>query len=192
MPAVSESGPEAFSGVYAVRLSDAGLLEDPAVRWCPSLDQPDPREATLTNLGQIVSVDALHRASVDRLQQIQRYAGGHYAYNLGVVEEDRLASPKFEARSSFAVMSDAPLIGNAGISQVTSVEQLGDWLGHGGIGINVLFEDGCVRFLTLDSLNSMPDHPLVNHRGEVEAGVNIDDASLAPSWRPPFIDVPQR
>lgn len=192
LPAVSESGPEAFSGVYAVRLSDLGLLEDPAVRWCPSLDSPDQREATLTNLGEIVTVDSLHRASVDQLQQIQRYAGGHYAYNLGVVEDERLASPKFEARSSFAVMSDAPLIGNAGMSQVAGAEELGDWLGHGGIGINVLFEDGCVRFLSLESLDSMPDHPLLNHRGEVEAGVNIDDAALAPSWRPPFLDVPQR
>ena len=192
LPAVSESGPEAFAGVYTVRLNELGLLEDPELRWCPSLDKPIQREATLTNLGEIVSVDALHHASVDRLQQIQRYAGGHYAYNLGVVENDRLTPPRFEARSSFAVMSDAPLVGSANLAEVARVENLSDWLGHGGIGINVLFEDGSVRFVPLESLRSMPDHPLVNHRGDVEAGVNIDDASLAPSWQPPFIDVPQR
>lgn len=186
LPAVSESGPEAFAGIYMVRLKEFGLVDDPSQRWCPSLDLPTKDQATLINLGEIVSVDDLHNASVDRLQQIQQYAGGHYAYNLGVVEQEHFTPPRFEARSSFAVMADAPLTGMA------SGESLEDRIGHDGIGINVLFEDGRVRFIPVESLKHLPDHPLVNHRGQVEAGVNIDDASLAPSWRPPFIDVPQR
>ena len=186
LPAVCESGPEAFAGIYMVRLKEFGLVEDPSQRWCPSLDLPTKDETTLVNLGEIVSVDDLHNASVDRLQQIQQYAGGHYAYNLGVVDQEHFTPPRFEARSSFAVMADAPLTG------IASGESWEDRIGHSGIGINVLFEDGRVRFIPIESLESLPDHPLVNHRGQVEAGVNIDDASLAPSWRPPFIDVPQR
>ena len=54
------------------------------------------------------------------------------------------------------------------------------------------FEDGRVNFITVPSLDSMPDHPWLNHHGDVEAGVNVDDASLAPSWRPPFVHVRQR
>jgi hypothetical protein len=83
-------------------------------------------------------------------------------------------------------MADAPLAGNMGR------EDLIKYVAHGATGFNVLFEDGQVRFIPLSSLDSMPDHPLLNHRGEVEAGVNVDDASLAPSWRPPFINVRQR
>ena len=186
LPAVGESGPEAFAGVYSVRLNDLGLLTDPGMRWCPSVAAPDTTEASLTNLGEVVSADELHEASVDRLRQIQQYAGGHYAYNLGVVEKDRLASPKFESRSSFAIMSDAPLSGYA------AGEDLSQSIGHSGIGINVLFEDGRVQFIPIEALPNMTDHPLMNHRGETEAGVNVDDASLAPSWRPPFVDVNQR
>jgi len=63
---------------------------------------------------------------------------------------------------------------------------------HGGNGINVLFEDGRVQFVTLSAIDELPDHPLLNHRGLREAGVNIDDASLAPSWSAPFIDAVQR
>ena len=186
LPAVSEQGPEAFAGVYAVRLNDAGLLTDPAVRWCPSLSPPVESQAALTDLQQIVSIDQLHDASVDQLRQMQQYSGGHYAYNLGVVEQDQLTSPKFESRASFAIMSDASLAG------ITDPNDLSKRMGHNATGINVLYEDGRVVFVPLVALEAMPDHPLLNHRGEAEAGVNVDDASLAPSWRPPFISVRQR
>lgn len=186
LPAVSETGPEAFAGVYAVRLNEEGLIDDPASRWCPSLDRPTIDEVTLTGLNEIVSIDQLHEASVDRLRQIQQFVGGHYAYTLGVIDHDQFSPPRFESRSSFAVMSDAPLAGIANLDHLTRR------IGHSGTGINILFEDGRVKFITVPSLDSMPDHPWLNHNGDVEAGVNIDDASLAPSWRPPFRHVRQR
>lgn len=192
LPAVAESGPQAFAGVYAVHLNEAGLLPNPNVRWCPSLTPPDTNEVTLTNLGEIASLPALHDASVDQLSQIQYYSGGHYAYNLGVLEQEHFTSPRFEARSSFAIMSDAPLVGRLNMEDLNQGNRLADWVGHGGEGINVLYEDGGVRFIPVDALRGMPDNPLLNHRGQAEAGVNIDDASLAPSWKPPFIDVSQR
>jgi hypothetical protein len=122
---------------------------------------------------------------VDQLRQIQQVSGGHYAYTLGVIDHDRHTSPKFEGRSSFAVMSDAPLAGT-GRSETFQI------VGHDGDGINVLYEDGRVQFISVSSLGSMPDHIWRNHHGSVEAGVNVDDASLAPSWRPPFVTVNQR
>lgn len=192
LPAVAESGPEAFAGIYALRLNEAGLLSEGEIRWCPSMATPEADSPELVNLGEIESLDRLHDATIDELRAIQQYSGGHYAYNLGVLDEHRFTSPRFEARSSFAVMSDAPLLGNLGSGNLGSTEQLTEWIGHGGRGINVLFEDGRVRFISVDSLQAMPDHPLLNHAGNVEAGVNIDDATLGPSWRPPFLDVSQR
>ena len=189
LPAVAERGPEAFAGVYALRLRDAGLLNDASIRWCPSLEPSAAMRATAGGAGQqpeLVSLDTLHRASVNRLQALQRAAGGHYAYTLGVLEGQHFAPPRYESRASFAVMSDAPL------GRVTAGGVASDRIGHSGRGINVLYEDGRVAFVALSDLDAMPDHPLLNHRGEVEAGGNVDDAALAPSWHPPFISVPQR
>jgi hypothetical protein len=186
LPAVSPQGPEAFAGVYAVRLQDAGLLQDPSMRWCPSLDLPDSSGTQLASINELVPASDLHSTPVNRLKELQRVAGGHYAYNLGVVEEDSLTAPRFESRSTFAVMSDAP------VGAITGGNIDSSQIGHSGRGINVLFEDGHTQFVSLSSLNSLPDHPLLNNRGDSEAGVNIDDASLAPSWRPPFVNVRQR
>lgn len=185
LPVVAESGVEAYAGIYANRLHDAGLLIDPMSRWCPSLDMPQQGEFYLTSLDTVESVSELQMASVDRLKQIQQVSGGHYAYTLGVIERDRYTSPRFEGRSSFAVLADAPLV------SVGQADQF-QFVAHGGEGVNVLFEDGRVRFIPRTALDSMPDHILVNNRGSVEAGVHIDDASLAPSYRPPFVATPQR
>jgi len=192
LPAVAASGPEAFAGVYALRLNESGLIPDGEIRWCPSLALPDDDQSSLVNLGEVGSLENLRQAPVNELQEIQKFAGGHYAYNLGVVIDNQYTSPRFEARASFAVMSDTPLIGNLGVGDLGHSDRLSEWIGHSGRGINILFEDGRVTFVPTESIHSLPDHPLLNHQGEVEAGVNIDDASLAPSWRPPFLDVPQR
>lgn len=181
LPAVAQEGPEAFAGVYAMRLREAGLLPNDSVRWCPTNQRPEGDAAKL------VSLQTLRSAGVDKLREYQRFAGGHYAFTLGVIDQDGFRPPKFESRSSFAIMSDAPLTGVSSDGKVQA-----ERIGHGGYGINVLFEDGRVEFIALESLDSMRDHPLLNHRGQVEAGVNVDDATLAPSWYPPFIEVKQR
>ena len=186
LPAVAESGPEAFAGVYAIRLSDAGLLDNDSKRWCPSLDAPGDAEHHFADLNNLPSIKQLYDVSLDELRRMQQHAGGHYAYTLGVIDNDHYASPRFESRSSFAVLSDAPMAGTPSESNYR------DSIGHDGRGINVLYEDGRVQFVSVGSLGVVPDHPLFNHHGQVEAGVNVDDASLAPSWRPPFVEVPQR
>jgi len=201
LPAVAKEGPEAFAGIYAVRLDESGLLGDvwsgptsaesnttPTVlsRWCPSLGRPSANSFSIRSIDHVATIDELYRADVDRLRELQQLAGGHYAYTLGVVDGNQFGSPKFESRSSFAVMSDSPgnqFIGSQGPTSSAS---------HGRLGVNILYEDGRVQFVPLSSLGSVPDHPWFNYRGDVEAGVNIDDASLAPSWRPPFANVRQR
>ncbi len=188
LPPVAQSGPEAFAGVYSIRLFEAGLLEDPSMRWCPSLvrERRADLEQELVDFDQLVASKSLHVVDADELVNWQRHSGGDYAYSLGVIDDEHYATPRYEGRSSFAVMSDAPTV-----TLVNSVVGEAD-IGHDGRGINVLYEDGRVLFVTLQSLQVMPDHPLWNDRGHVEAGVDIDDAVLAPSWRPPFLGAPQR
>jgi hypothetical protein len=188
LPQVAKSGPEAFAGVYRLRLADQGLLTPSESRWCPSADMPDLSNQAASRAAsvreqwyQLPAVKELAQLPVDELQRIQRIAGGHYAYSLGVVGDQGFSSPRFEARTSFAVMADAPVAYVIGGEQEPTLR-----FSHGGRGVNVLYEDGAVRFIRIEALDSMPDHPFVNHIGVGEAGVNVDDASLGPSWWPPF------
>ncbi len=207
LPKLAESGLEAFAGMYAVRLADRGLLSDATLRWCPDTPlplaepqtgqrlRPEPwnSKEAYSPVSHLVSGEELGGAAqagnVSLLQWLQRIAGGHYAYSLGVIDENRYHAPQYEGRASFPILGDAPIAGSQRTDAV-DVSKL-RW-SHGGQGANLLYEDGSVRHLQVSTMMGIPDHPFVNHRGSIEAGVNIDDASLAPSWRPPFIQARQR
>ena len=168
LPAIDDRGARAFAGMYAVRLSDAGLLPDQHIRWCPvqSVSSNDP----------VPTLTQMQSADVNQLVAMQRTAGGHYAYNLGVQSDAGYQPPIYQARTAFAVLGDLP-------------PPMSD--GHRG-SLNVLYEDGSVRMVSNQTVDALPDHPFQNHNHRPEAGVTIDDASLAPSWRPPFISSLQR
>jgi prepilin-type processing-associated H-X9-DG protein len=229
LPSVAPAGYQAFAGVYAPRLRDAGLLDDPTQTLCPSISPNEfwpgnqLADARLVNqsfstteplLASLQTLDEIGREltlagesfvrdaatnqrvmqAIEELRYIQMTAGGHYAYTLGVREGDHFSSPRFEGRSQFAVMSDAAITRTT-VIQRTSTDQPTyqvQVLSHGGRGINVLYEDGHVGFLPSEALNRMPDNPLVNNDGLSEAGLTLDDASLAPSWQPPFSSASQR
>jgi len=202
LPLIAENGPEAFAGMYAVRLAESELLNDGELRFCPDVDLPDtdgvggsyqPDSDEMTVIERVVRLDDLRAAhlsgKVDKLKWMQRTAGGDYAYTLGVVDDDHYEAPHYEARASFAVLGDSPISGIESTDDV-DVEKL-RW-GHGDSVANLLFEDGSVRLVDMTNWTRFPDHPFLNHRGSFEAGVNIDDSSLGPSWRPPFISARQR
>ncbi|MCM2373308.1 hypothetical protein [Aporhodopirellula aestuarii] len=228
LPSVAPDGYQAFAGVYAPRLQEAGLLSSPEQTFCPSIDRDELWETTwasqstltpamaetktpmlvslrmLDEVGRELSLasdealrddnatDRMMRA-IERLRWIQMTAGGHFAYTLGVREGEHFSSPRFQGRSQFAVMSDAAITRvNVRSNSLDDPAYRMTLLSHGGRGINVLYEDGHVGFLPSESLDRIPDNPLVNHDGLIEAGVTIDDATLAPSWQPPFIRANQR
>ncbi len=176
-PFVARTGPEAFAGVYAVRLMENGLMASARSLRCASMigverfNQP----AVMT----IPTLEQLHHASPQQLECWQCSLGGDYAYNLGVFEDDELVAPKNLGSSHFAILADAPWFED-------DVDQL---LAHDGKGINILYDDGQVRFVRSDWITSkepVPDHPFRNLRGDREAGIGIQDASLAPSRFPPI------
>ncbi len=196
LPQIAEQGPFAFAGMFEPRLVESGLFPVQDARWCPEAKLP----TLITTNGEaesvfnrLVHIDDLQAASdagkVDELRRLQQVAGGHYSYTLGVVDNDRYEAPHYESRATFAVLGDSPIAGTE-VSESVDASRL-RW-GHRDNGANVLFEDGSVRFMNMSGGSQLPDHPYFNHRGSMEAGVNIDDASLAPSWFPPFIDVRQR
>ncbi len=220
LPQVAESGHEAFSGMWELHLTDRGLLTDPSLRWCADGEIPDeecprnceesqlvllggrangPRSSTArggTLFSRVGShdlinsqhlIDAAFRGDIKLLRFIQRVAGGHYAYNLGVIENGKYQTPRYEGRSSFAVLGDMPIAGRQSTDgvDVTTLK----W--HHGEGANILYEDGSVRHVRPRSID-IYDHPYTNHRGSIAAGVNIDDASLGPSWYAPTPEAVQR
>lgn len=226
LPSIAPEGYQAFAGMYAARLREAGLLAGAESTLCPSLERdrfwptrwnPDAEPSLWVNSNgspDLVTLSLLDEVgrelmminrrgdpsdelnerlldAIEKLRWMQTTAGGHYAYTLGVRDGDHFAAPRFQGRSTFAVMSDAAIVRN-GPGQADQSTAAPALISHGGRGINVLYEDGRVGFLPAQSLGQIPDHPLVNHAGQIEAGMTIDDASLAPSWQPPFIQAVQR
>lgn len=170
IPAVAVEGPAAFAGVYAIRLNEAGLLESPARLICVS--QPRNPVYSYQEPLQLPSMAQIALLSSDEISFFQRVAGGDFAYNLGVVEAGRVMAPRLEGRSRFAILADAPVIR----------EDSELFQAHGGQGLNILFEDGHVEFVTIHGWDQLSlDHPFRNRRGVHDVGVDVDDASLAPS-----------
>jgi prepilin-type processing-associated H-X9-DG protein len=175
IPTIAPVGPMSFAGVYASQLESHQLLPDSAWLFCPG--QPTAqrwvgrRPATL---------EQLLAARDGELQQLQRIAGGSYAYNLGVWKAPHYQPIQLQGRSHFALLGDRPVAPDPAHLQ---------WQWHGPQVANVLFEDGHVRKIRLDHHFQLPDHPFRNEIGEAWAGLSHDDASLGISSAPPL---PQR
>ena len=172
-PELKLNGPEAFSGMYAVVLNEAGLLSGGRPMWCPSLDVPTDWVGR-----KLPTRQQLSEASEVNLVNYQQNSGGHYAYTLGILDRGFYQAPRFEGRTRFAILADVPMLGLGGLT-----------MGHEGRGFNILFEDGHVEFIhDIDRLG-IGDHPFLNHSGDVEAGLDPNDATLAPSRTPPFLPI---
>lgn len=177
LPAVESSGPEAFAGVYAVRLYDAGLLRAPNQLHCVSLVGVD--RPMVHHLAFFPTLDELRRATEQKLAYWQQVLGGDYAFNLGILEKHKVVAPKNTGSSYFAILADTP----------TRYGNDETWVAHDGQGTNILYDDGHVAFLTRSTLSDpvfVGDHPYWNRIGLREAGLDDRDASLAPSPFPPL------
>lgn len=170
LPQIALQGPMSFAGSYALQLNDAGILDDAGQLWCPSLG------GLWLVQGSLPSENAMKEASDHFQSYWQQLAGGSYAYNLGYWSEGVYSAPRLDGRENYAILADSPL----------EDEGRDQWLVHGGRGINILFEDGQVRFVPVLPQLSLPDHPYFNRRGVREAGVDPDDSSLGPSQSPPM------
>ncbi|QDV58383.1 hypothetical protein [Rosistilla oblonga] len=173
LPKIDLRGPLAFAGVFAVELKEHDLLDRESAIWCPSQNQPSSPALVPTKL-------QLQNASAGDLLHLQNVSGGQLAYTLGVMDDQTYNAPRYESRSTFAILGDAP---------VRTVD--GDQLAHDGRGFNLLYEDGRVRFVSSTAALETQDQPFVNLENRIEAGLNVNDASLGESARAPFVWVKQ-
>ncbi len=162
LPFIPEQGPLSFAGFIPVVLRDIRLIDSDHVVLCPSAPQP----SAVFVLPRVNELLAVHGEQLLRLRQM---AGGHFAYNLGVVDGGRYGSARREGRAWFAWASDAPL----------HPDRIPPY--HGGRGFNVLFEDGRVQFVCSYCAPGTDEHLLRNRRGWIAAGVEKDDVVLGSS-----------
>lgn len=173
LPKIDLRGPLAFAGFFSVELKEHDLLDRENAIWCPSQTPP-------TTLVSVPAKLQLQEASDLQLVRLQEIAGGQLAYTLGVMEDQTYRAPKYESRSTFAILGDAPIRSEDGLQ-----------LAHDGRGFNLLYEDGRVRFVSSTAALQTQDQPYVNLENRVEAGLNINDAALGESGRAPFVWVKQ-
>ncbi|GIW97451.1 MAG: hypothetical protein KatS3mg111_0784 [Pirellulaceae bacterium] len=171
MPEVFIEGPFDFAGIYAVHLKSSGRQITPFHLQCPGSVGPADQ---LCTRGKVPSFTELRTLSVAEIDHWAKVVGGDYAYSLGVMERGEIVPAKYCGREYYAVLADAPLF--QGPRELYSA--------HGGVGINVLYEDGRVRFLPVKQTVAaewLHDHPFRNHLGEHRVGITQEDAALGPS-----------
>jgi hypothetical protein len=166
-------GNQAFAGVYASKLLDSELISaNDVMLICPSSDL-----ACRDSLWRVPTLQEIERASRLHLVELQKNAGGSYAYNIGYVEDFKYRGVVNQGRTHFALLGDAPSYHLPGRRSAN----------HGGRGQNILYEDGRVLFVS-DPQLLREDDPLRNRAGYLEAGQDCDDAVVAPSAVRPIAD----
>lgn len=173
-----EISPDENAGLFAVTLADGGYADrgELANRLvCPSSEfavQVAERRAAVvvpTRLELLLAPAWLR-------SQLVHQMAGNQTYRIGHVEQGGYRYPKCKVSCRSALLADSPEYGEQGRLVGRS---------HCGTGLNVLFEDGHVAFLTGFWAPGSEDNLFLNDRGEVAAGVNACDTVLAPSWATP-------
>ncbi len=165
-PSVPTEGNRSFAGFYAPTLQECGLMPDDRQVICP--DSALAANAQQFRIPSIIEIDA---ASGQRILILQQFAGGSYASSLGVIVNGHHMPVRNLQRAHFAMMADAPR--NAWGQPVHQ---------HGQ---NILYEDLHISFV-IDGPNvQLIDNPFCNRFGRAEAGVDVNDAVVAPSDFPP-------
>ncbi|MGI8978735.1 MAG: hypothetical protein ACR2FY_05885 [Pirellulaceae bacterium] len=163
-PWIPESGNFAVAGNVPFTVRNAGLVPDDRNFFCPSAEQQG-----CTGPEQMPCESDLRCATGSKLRSCQQQMGGTFAYNMGYVYGGRLLASTLGARENFALVADAP----------------GDLTrpAHDGTGLNVLYEDGHIRFLPKTRLRGagVGDDPFHNRKGYSGAGLDANDSALGPS-----------
>jgi hypothetical protein len=176
-PAPEASGNRAVAGVFAPILMENQIVQSPAIFLCPSAQRmrptPDFRPPTLAEL------DA---AQGEMLAAIQQVMGGDYGAHMGYTVDGQLQRPCNSRRAGFVILADAP----------SETQQGRRSANHGPRGLNVVCEDGHVRFLVDIDLRELADDPFFNREGRVAAGIGCDDSCVGRSHDRPLPVLPSQ
>jgi hypothetical protein len=166
---IPTSGKLSAAGSYAPQLHDEGFFADSYLVVCPGSTLAKNASYRIPTAEEILATNGANLAEMRRLM------GGSYGYHIGHIENGHLERTRNRGSAYFALMADAP---SARLANYQSEN-------HGGVGQNVLFEDGHVVFMTTCGVNGASFY--VNDDGMIEPGLNADDSVIAASAVVPVV-----
>lgn len=170
LPAIPLEGNLAVAGVYGPTLVQNQYIDDPRTLLCPGSPWAQSESGW-----RAPTIEEVMQAEGELLTRLQQMMGGGYGYTLGYVDNGEYRPTRNLGRPFFVVIGDAPALDLPG----------GRSMNHEN-GQNVLCEDGSIRFIASSADAPLVDDPFVNRRGQVAAGVDINDAVLGGSATPPL------
>lgn len=179
-PQIGNSVVDGFAGFQLVQLRDNGYEVRPPQVRCASLMGCENLRPEIA-IQRIPTFVELKEVAASELRAWQAAIGGDYAYNLGIHSPGNgVVAPKSRGRANYALIADAPVFVDGGE----------EFIAHDGRGINILYEDGRVQFVSTPSKISehVGDYPFRNLRDQHAAGLSEVDASLAPSEYSPLAE----
>ena len=171
LPPIAERGNLGTAGVVLVLLKHDGYFSRAAPSICPSSDLAEKPE-----LARLPTIEELQAARGRDLHQMLKTMGGSYGYYLGHMQDGVYRRVRSRNRPGYALMSDAPSLHLEGLRSAN----------HGGLGQNVLYEDGHVGFQTECSARGCDDHLFTNNENQIAAGCDANDVVIARSESRPF------
>ena len=154
------------AGAYAPVLYNNQFVKRPRLFLCPTVGDEDQWTGWKPPEPKLVA-----EAAGRELTNMQRQMGGTYGYNLGYWSNGRYFPPRNLWRAYYPIMADSPSLTLAGRRSTN----------HGGNGLNVLFEDGHVQYMTDSQISPRKDSIFYSDRGRVEPGRHRNDAVIGES-----------
>jgi prepilin-type processing-associated H-X9-DG protein len=154
------------AGAYAPVLYNNQFVKRPRLFLCPTVMDEDKWIGWKPPASELVA-----EAAGRKLRKIQQQMGGTYGYNLGYWSNGRYFPPRNLWRAFYPIMADGPSPTRLGRRSTN----------HGGNGLNVLFEDGHVQYMTDSQISPRKDSIFYSDRGRVEPGRRRNDAVIGES-----------
>jgi hypothetical protein len=164
---------DTHAGMFAAFLSEAGVLHDLSFLDCPCNGRCPDR---MTQLASFEQTDHVRRTDPERYRGMLCW---DYAYNVGYRHESGQPGP-IESR----LASQVPLLADQPDHLDFTVIREGNSPNHGGLGQNVLFGDGSVKWFASRRVSPRDLDLYLNNERQLRPGLNVYDSVLLPSKVP--------
>jgi len=168
---------DTHAGMFAAFLSDAGLLHDLSILDCPCNGVCPDRMKQLASFEQI---DRIRRTDPEQYRGMLCW---DYAYNVGYRHSTGRPGP-IEAIHAARL----PLLADQPDHVNFLIIREGNSPNHGGLGQNVLFGDGGVKWFATRRIGPFDPDIYLNNEHQLRPGVNVYDSVLVPS-KSPFLGI---
>jgi hypothetical protein len=173
LPYPPQQRSDTHAGMFAALLSDAGLLHDVSILDCPA------NGVCPGGMRQLASFEQVDRVRRTDPEQYRGMLCWDYAYNVGYRHDGGRPGP-IEAIHS----SRLPLLADQPNHLNFLIIREGNSPNHGGLGQNVLFGDGSVRWFITRHIAPFDPDLYLNNEQQLRPGVHVYDSVLVPSKSP--------